>query len=398
MVKVCSPTKDCGRLVLPITIPHPRADRFIDVYEPTLESNYTISTQHHKQAMVLRLREIGAGGFPARATAGVDGYILVFSCASLSSFHAIIQLHDTLAMLVGNASAVARVLVAMHADCGDSRQVQRGLALLQAEQWRCPYVEASAKEGDRITAVFQTMLNEIDVQNSFGARASTPGQQRAATLQAGQEARKRSCCSAVLQAITFGYYHGRPSAGNISASPTHGLQQRLLTESSAASPTSPTEASPFGFKKVYPEISAANEQPWFLRVAPSQHIDVGSMRTGIQLAPYPGYPTAAVRLEPSFGQRDGQHFFAFANSDGAGYFIPDRVTHGFVPEHASTEDGSTGGTPHFHSDAVMQRVSLLAAREATNLADFPAMPPLTTTSDLRQQLAKEHTRLYRSPV
>lgn len=71
------------------------------------------------------------------------------------------------------------ILVGNKADLKD-REIERQEGLLLARSWSAPYMETSARTGDGVEAVFETVLNAVMSRCKSRAEEETP--------------RKKCCC------------------------------------------------------------------------------------------------------------------------------------------------------------------------------------------------------------
>ncbi|XP_049753569.1 ras-related protein Rap-2c-like [Loxodonta africana] len=90
-----------------------------------------------------------------------DGFVLLYSVDSEASFEAVRPLRERLGRLRG-PRAIPLVLVATKADRDAERQVlsARGRAL--AREWRCPFLEITAKSKLMVDQVFTQIVREME--------------------------------------------------------------------------------------------------------------------------------------------------------------------------------------------------------------------------------------------
>lgn len=140
--------------------------RFQEAYEPTFESTYTTTlrrgTRRETEVLVKDTQgDDGESAFSPSYGFGYHGYVLVFSIASRRSLETLVSVNDKLVNLKGSV-AVPRVIAGNKADLVGRRQVSRAEGEALAARWGCAYVECSAKSGENVEAVFNTLLKEID--------------------------------------------------------------------------------------------------------------------------------------------------------------------------------------------------------------------------------------------
>ncbi|XP_043413005.1 GTP-binding protein REM 1-like [Prionailurus bengalensis] len=102
-----------------------------------------------------------------------DGFVVLYSVCSEASFEAVRPLRERMGRLRG-PKAVPLVLVGTKADLDAERQVltARGRAL--AREWRCPFLEVTAKSKLMVDQVFTQVVREVE--------ALAPPEERAPAL------------------------------------------------------------------------------------------------------------------------------------------------------------------------------------------------------------------------
>ncbi|XP_019494785.1 PREDICTED: ras-related protein Rap-2c-like [Hipposideros armiger] len=90
-----------------------------------------------------------------------DGFVVLYSVCSEASFEAVRPLRERMGRLRG-PKAVPLVLVGTKADLDAERQVltARGRAL--AREWRCPFLEVTAKSKLMVDQVFTQVVREME--------------------------------------------------------------------------------------------------------------------------------------------------------------------------------------------------------------------------------------------
>jgi small GTP-binding protein len=150
----------CHRLV---------SDHFDDAYEPTYENTFTkIITQSGREREVECILKDSAGltgedMVRSEYALGYHGYIFVYSISSIRSFESVKMLHEQLVTLLGTAS-IPMILVGNKSDVSNegARIVTYNMGKALADEWKCPFVECSAKTNYHIEKVFLSILDEID--------------------------------------------------------------------------------------------------------------------------------------------------------------------------------------------------------------------------------------------
>ncbi|XP_006879249.1 PREDICTED: ras-related protein Rap-2c-like [Elephantulus edwardii] len=90
-----------------------------------------------------------------------DGFVLLYSVDSDSSFQAVKLMRDRLVSLRGSRVA-PQVLVATKADRDAQRQVLTAQGRALAREWRCPFLEVTAKSKLMVDRVFTLIVREME--------------------------------------------------------------------------------------------------------------------------------------------------------------------------------------------------------------------------------------------
>ena len=87
-------------------------------------------------------------------------FILVFSITSRQSLEELRPIYDVIRELKGEQlESIPVMLVGNKCDESESRQVQTSLGEQQAKQWKCNFMETSAKTNHNVKELFQELLN-----------------------------------------------------------------------------------------------------------------------------------------------------------------------------------------------------------------------------------------------
>lgn len=145
---------------------------FVDQYRPTIEN--TFDTKMKAKGIEFNLKIVDTSGqdeysiIPNNLGLGMHGYVLVYAVSSRQSFDIVKIIRDKLLNVTGT-DELPMVLVGNKKDLHLERKVAHEEGKKLAEEWRCPFVEASAKQNDEVLSVFSQMLNEIE------KKAQAPG-------------------------------------------------------------------------------------------------------------------------------------------------------------------------------------------------------------------------------
>ncbi|NXC00952.1 REBL1 GTPase, partial [Orthonyx spaldingii] len=151
--------------------------KFVECYEPTVESTYSKVVVVGKDEFQLQLVDTAGQDeytiLPHSFIIGIHGYVLVYSVTSLQSFQVVKTLHNKLYESRGK-TRMPVVLVGNKADLAlRSREVRTEEGKKLAESWGAIFLESSAKESQVTVGIFMKLLEEIDrVDNSYGRSTS----------------------------------------------------------------------------------------------------------------------------------------------------------------------------------------------------------------------------------
>uniref|UniRef100_A0A6B2LKS8 Uncharacterized protein n=1 Tax=Arcella intermedia TaxID=1963864 RepID=A0A6B2LKS8_9EUKA len=139
-------------------------DLFVESYNPTIENTFHKVIKFRGEEFNTEIVDTAGQDeysiFQRQYSVGIHGYILVYSVTSKSSFEMVKVINDKILNALGT-DYVPRVLVGNKTDLYIERQIttEEGRAL--AAQWKCAFVETSAKNNENIVAIFTSLLSEI---------------------------------------------------------------------------------------------------------------------------------------------------------------------------------------------------------------------------------------------
>ncbi|XP_069662243.1 GTPase RhebL1 isoform X4 [Haliaeetus albicilla] len=130
--------------------------KFVECYEPTVESTYNKMVVVGKDEFQLQLVDTAGQDeytiLPHSFVIGIHGYVLVYSVTSLQSFQVVKTLHNKLYESWGKTR----------------REVKTDEGKRLAESWGAIFLETSAKESQVTQGIFMKIIEEIDrVDNSY---------------------------------------------------------------------------------------------------------------------------------------------------------------------------------------------------------------------------------------
>uniref|UniRef100_A0A8B9PVB9 RHEB like 1 n=1 Tax=Apteryx owenii TaxID=8824 RepID=A0A8B9PVB9_APTOW len=144
--------------------------KFMDCYDPTVESTYSKMVMVGKDEFHLQLVDTAGQDeytiLPHSFIIGIHGYVLVYSVTSLRSFQVVKTLHNKLYESAGTSWTVLPVPLLCRFS---SREVKTDEGKKLAESWGAIFLESSAKESQVTQGIFTKIIEEIDrVDNSYG--------------------------------------------------------------------------------------------------------------------------------------------------------------------------------------------------------------------------------------
>jgi len=137
-------------------------ERFQSAYNPTINHTFTKKVKVRGEEFLLSVLDTAGQDecsiFQPQYSIGTHGYILVYSIADVRSFEIVKVIYEK---IYSYAVDVVLVLVGNKSDLEKDRQVsvEEGAAL--AREWRCLFLECSAKKKDNVVKVFYTILEEV---------------------------------------------------------------------------------------------------------------------------------------------------------------------------------------------------------------------------------------------
>lgn len=144
---------------------------FLSSYDPTIEDSYRTTININNQDIILNILDTaGQEEFYAlrdQYMRSGDGYIIVFSITSVTSFLEVNAIKEQLNMILDadNNTLIPIILVGNKCDLEEYRQVQSSDAQRLAEEWRVKYFETSAKNKTNINRIFEELVYLIEANN-----------------------------------------------------------------------------------------------------------------------------------------------------------------------------------------------------------------------------------------
>lgn len=139
-------------------------EHFVDSYYPTIERQFTKKLRFKRTNYQLDIIDTaGQDEFSIvnrKDFYEIDGFVLIYSVASLSSFEMIPIIRDKILNTLGKDNVPA-VLVGNKSDLHLQRQIQPQEGKALAEELGSAFVETSARYNENISRIFELMLLEI---------------------------------------------------------------------------------------------------------------------------------------------------------------------------------------------------------------------------------------------
>ncbi|KAM9354404.1 GTP-binding protein Di-Ras1b [Pholidichthys leucotaenia] len=135
---------------------------FRDTYIPTVEDTYRQVISCDKSVCTLQITDTtGSHQFPAMQRLSISkghAFILVYSITSKQSLEELKPIYQQVLAIKGNVEAIPIMLVGNKSD-ETHREVETKDGEAQANQWKCAFMETSAKTNHNVTELFQELLN-----------------------------------------------------------------------------------------------------------------------------------------------------------------------------------------------------------------------------------------------
>ncbi len=144
---------------------------FLSSYDPTIEDSYRTTININNKDIILNIIDTaGQEEFYALRDQYIrsgDGYIIVFSITSVTSFLEVNAIKEQLNMVldVGDNTLIPIILVGNKCDLEEYRQVHSLDAQRLADEWKVKYFETSAKNKTNINRIFEELVYLIELNN-----------------------------------------------------------------------------------------------------------------------------------------------------------------------------------------------------------------------------------------
>lgn len=157
---------------------------FLSSYDPTIEDSYRTTININNQDIILNILDTaGQEEFYAlrdQYMRSGDGYIIVFSITSVTSFLEVNAIKEQLNIVLDtdDNTLIPIILVGNKCDLEEYRQVQSSDAQRLAEEWRVKYFETSAKNKTNINRIFEELVYLIEANNQTNIQNTSNQKER----------------------------------------------------------------------------------------------------------------------------------------------------------------------------------------------------------------------------
>ena len=157
---------------------------FLSSYDPTIEDSYRTTININNQDIILNILDTaGQEEFYAlrdQYMRSGDGYIIVFSITSITSFLEVNAIKEQLNIVLDSDdnTLIPIILVGNKCDLEEYRQVQSSDAQRLAEEWRVKYFETSAKNKTNINRIFEELVYLIEANNQTNIQNTSNQKER----------------------------------------------------------------------------------------------------------------------------------------------------------------------------------------------------------------------------
>jgi len=165
-------------------------NEWIEAYDPTIEDSYRTQRAVDGRQVVLEILDTaGTEQFVAMRDLYMktgQGFLLVFSIASRTSFEELEMLRDDI-IRIKDDEDIPIVIVGNKADLEDQRAVDRAKAFSLSQRWNAPYYEASARTRTNVDEAFIDLCRQLlrrddghddPRDDPYPSRADDPGGKR----------------------------------------------------------------------------------------------------------------------------------------------------------------------------------------------------------------------------
>ncbi|POW00456.1 hypothetical protein PSTT_13116, partial [Puccinia striiformis] len=140
-------------------------EHFVESYYPTIEHTFSKTVELNGRLFNLEILDTAGHDeftiLDSRQAIGLDGWALVYSINSRTSFDMVAIIRDKILGFIG-AEHVPMVLIANKSDLESQRQISTEEGQSLAAEWKCGFAEASARSGENVMNGFLLALIEVE--------------------------------------------------------------------------------------------------------------------------------------------------------------------------------------------------------------------------------------------
>lgn len=137
---------------------------FVETYDPTIEDCYRTDFDYNGQKIMLEIFDTaGTEEFGAMRNFYLrdgNGFILVYSITQMSSIEDTEKIKEDIAM-TKESDKCPMILVGNKKDLERDRVISRQMGEDLARKYECDFLEVSAKTGEGIREIFETLVAEM---------------------------------------------------------------------------------------------------------------------------------------------------------------------------------------------------------------------------------------------
>ena len=141
---------------------------FVETYYPTIENTFQKDVNFRGENISLQILDTTGQDeltiFSPRHMVGIHGYLLVYDVTSRQSFRVVQYIYEKiLNAFLGDTSNryIPIVLVGNKCDLDHDRKVSVEEGRRLASEWKCSFIECSAKHDENIKAAFNQLLLQV---------------------------------------------------------------------------------------------------------------------------------------------------------------------------------------------------------------------------------------------
>lgn len=140
-------------------------NQFNESYDPTIENTFTktlrVSGHEYQLELIDTAGQDELSIVSQSHSMNLDGYVLVYSVTSEKSFEVVKFIFTRLQDVTGK-QFFPMVLVGNKTDLKSNRVITAETGRKLADQWKAVFVEASAKQNEKVSDIFSLIVQEIE--------------------------------------------------------------------------------------------------------------------------------------------------------------------------------------------------------------------------------------------